>query len=76
MRLSVKQIREQISKVLDRVARGEEAIIVRRGKPVARLVPVEKANKRLPPLDRFRAALHLKGTLSKTVVQERKEARY
>ena len=36
----------QLSKLLARVAAGEEIVIARAGKPVARLVPVEKKRAR------------------------------
>ena len=37
--VSVFDAKNQLSALLDRVARGEEVTITRRGKPVARLVP-------------------------------------
>ncbi len=37
-KINVKEARQQISRLLDEVNAGEEIIIVRRGKPVARLM--------------------------------------
>ena len=37
---------KDLSRLLDRAARGEEVVITRHGKPVARLAPVEQ--RRLP----------------------------
>jgi prevent-host-death family protein len=36
--INVRDMRERISKVLDRVQSGEEVIVMRRGKPAARIV--------------------------------------
>ena len=38
--VNVRVAKAHLSSLLDRVARGEEIIIARAGKPVARLVPV------------------------------------
>jgi prevent-host-death family protein len=40
MAFNVHQAKTHLSKLLDRVMQGEEIIIARAGKPVARLVPV------------------------------------
>lgn len=42
MRISVHQTKTQFSKVLKRVAAGEEVIILHRDRPVARIVPFER----------------------------------
>lgn len=49
--INVHEAKTQFSKLLRRVAAGEEIVIARAGKPVARLVPVEKSSKRLLGLD-------------------------
>lgn len=36
--INVRDMRERISRVLDRVQAGEEVIVLRRGKPAARIV--------------------------------------
>jgi prevent-host-death family protein len=41
--VNVHQAKTHLSKLLDRVALGEEIVIAKAGKPVARLVPVKKA---------------------------------
>lgn len=43
MSVNVHQAKTHLSKLLDRVALGEEIVIAKAGKPVARLVPVKKA---------------------------------
>ena len=39
MRVNVYAAKTQLSRLLDRAARGEEVIITRNGRPVAKLVP-------------------------------------
>jgi prevent-host-death family protein len=41
--VSAREANQHFSKILDAAARGEEVTITRRGKPVARLVPIEVA---------------------------------
>lgn len=41
-KVSVREARERLAHLLDTVASGEEVIIVRRGKPAARLTTVRK----------------------------------
>lgn len=43
---NVDEVKISLSKLLDRVAEGEEVVIVRHGTPVAKLVPVMR-NKRV-----------------------------
>ena len=42
MKVSVYAAKSHLSRLLDRAARGEEVVITRHGKPVARLAPVEQ----------------------------------
>jgi antitoxin (DNA-binding transcriptional repressor) of toxin-antitoxin stability system len=52
-------------------------MIVRRGKKVARLVPVDTSHRCLPDLSKFRRSIAIKGkSLSKTVLEERNQERY
>jgi prevent-host-death family protein len=41
-KVSVREARERLAHLLDSVASGEEVVIVRRGKPAARLTAVRK----------------------------------
>ncbi|HUU40167.1 MAG: type II toxin-antitoxin system prevent-host-death family antitoxin [Methanosarcinaceae archaeon] len=76
MEVNVKEARGNFSSLLDRVERGEEIIIKRRGKKIARLISPEN-NKFLPSLQNFRAAIKLTGDpLSKTVTDLRNEERF
>lgn len=47
---SVAEAKNHLPKLLDRMLEGEEVVITRRGKPIARLVPQDKALQQ-PPVD-------------------------
>ncbi len=78
MKITAKEARERFSELLDRAARGEEVIILRRGKPVVRLAPVRTTKTaRLPDLSEFRASISARGrSLTEHLLEERREARY
>ena len=77
MQIKAKDARNKLSSLLDLVEEGEEIIITRRGKKIARLVPQQVTVKRLPTLADFRSSLHITGEpLSTTVIHRRKEERY
>ena len=44
--VSVRELRERLSEVLDRVRRGHQVVVTRHGTPVARLVPDASAGRR------------------------------
>ena len=46
MQVNVHEAKTQLSRLLARVAQGEEVVIARSGRPIARLVPVEPARQR------------------------------
>ena len=72
----MKEARSRFSDLISQVEKGEEVVITRRGKAVARLVPYAAAERRLPSLKEFRASIRIAGDpLSKTVVQNRNEER-
>ena len=49
IRVNVYEAKTHLSQLLDRVARGEEIVIARAGRPVARLVPVTgRSERRIP----------------------------
>jgi prevent-host-death family protein len=77
MEINVKEARSKFSAILDQVQEGDEVIIRRRGKEIARLVPPKGGGRRLPGLKKFRAAIRVKGeSLSNAVKKGRKEGRY
>lgn len=51
--VNIHEAKTHLSKLLVRVAAGEEIVISKAGKPVARLVPYKRSvKKRIPGLDR------------------------
>jgi prevent-host-death family protein len=75
--ISVKEARSKFKFLFDQVEGGNEVVIRRRGKEVARLVPPKGEGKRLPGLERFRSSIKMKGEpLSEIVKKEREEGRY
>jgi len=51
--VNIHQAKTHLSRLLARVGRGEEIIIAKAGKPVARLVPVrDQPKRRVPGLDK------------------------
>ena len=77
MEVSAKEARVRFSNLLKRAEKGEEILLVRRGKKVARLVSAKKVQKALPSLKEFRASIRIKGRpLSRTVVRGREEERF
>ncbi len=76
MEISVKEARSKLSSLVDTAEQGGEVIISRRGKKVARLVPLSK-KKSLPSLKKFRASIRVTGEpLSETVLRNREDDRY
>ena len=72
----VKEARSKLSHLLDRVEKGEEIAITRRGEKVAIMVS-PGMNRKLPKLTTFRSSLKVRGkTLSQTVLEERLDHRY
>jgi prevent-host-death family protein len=76
LEVNVKEARSKLSILLDKVERGEEIIIKRRGKKVALLISPKRENA-LPSLKKFRASISATGEpLSETVIDLRKKERY
>lgn len=46
MEVNIHEAKTHLSKLLERVAVGEEVIIAKAGKPVAKLVPIESERRR------------------------------
>ena len=75
--VSIKEARENLRSLLDRVAAGEEIVLLRRGKEVARLIPPRNRRRRLPSLQAFRRSVAVEGRpLSDEVARGRREERY
>jgi prevent-host-death family protein len=77
LEISAKEARGKLSSLLKKVEKGDEIVVVRRGKQVARLIPFQRKEKHLPQLREFRASIKIKGKpLSATISHSRGEARY
>ncbi len=75
--VNAKKARGQLSFLLNKVEDGEEVVISRRGRRVARMVSLRESPKRLPSLNDFRAKVKISGKpLSGIVIQSREEERY
>ena len=77
MKLNIRETREQLSRLLDAVAAGEEVIVTRRGRVAARLVRADENGVRFPDRSALRDALPpMQESASETVRALRDEARY
>ena len=75
--ISVEEAKQSLQAILEKVALGEEVMIVHEGKVVARVVPPLTKEQRLVELKRFRDSIQVKGEpLSETVIRLRQEERY
>jgi prevent-host-death family protein len=75
--VTVREARAGLRALLELAQRGEEIVILRRGKEVARLVPPRQKPAAFPDLTEFRASIAVAGEpLSQTVVDQRRDTRY
>jgi prevent-host-death family protein len=72
--VGIKQARQQLPDLIDRVEAGEEIVITRQGKAVAQLVSVPKIPKPLPALAEFRRGLGRLGTSSVELLRDERDA--
>ena len=75
MEINVKEARRKFRELLDRVEQGDEVVVLRHGKAVARIVPLKRTGKRLPDLDDFRRSIGATGTPSVQLLREERDAR-
>jgi prevent-host-death family protein len=75
--VNLKDARKRLSSIVAAVERGESIVITRRGKKVARLVPMrDKPLLGLPDLTEFRASLRIRGrSLTEELLALRREER-
>jgi prevent-host-death family protein len=59
--INVKEARQNLRAVLERVSAGEEVVLLRHGRPVARLVPPEPSAGGLPSMGRLRSSIRITG---------------
>ena len=76
IKTNIREVKAKLSAYLSHVEQGEEVMIVRRGKPVATLKPIEQAAA-LPSMKSFREKISLRGLpASQTIIKMREESRY
>lgn len=76
-KVQVNEVREHLAKYLSDAEKGEEIIITKHNRPVARLVPVKSDTSGFPDLSEHRKKLDVKRKpVSETVIDSRKEERY
>lgn len=73
--VGIKQARESLPELVHRAEAGEEIVITRQGKAVARLVRAPRAPKALPTLQEFRRTLGRDGTPAVQLVRDERNAR-
>jgi prevent-host-death family protein len=73
--VGIKQAREALPELVHRAEAGEEIVITRQGKAVARLVGAPRTPRALPPLRAFRRSLGKDGTPAVKLVREERNAR-
>ncbi len=76
-RASVREVRDNLRAYLDRAEAGEEIVVMRRGREVARIVPPQREPQRFPDLTEFRKSIELRGEgVLETLLRMREETRY
>lgn len=73
--VGLKQAREALPELVQRAEAGEEIVITRQGRPVARLIGAPRKPRSLPSLREFRRSLVATGTPAVTLVREERDAR-
>ena len=74
--VSVKEARANISLLLDRAEHGEEIMVTRHGKEIARIVGAVTHKNDMPRLGAFRKTIKVTGMpLSRSVMMNRREER-
>ena len=72
-KVQVNKIREHLAKYLAEAEQGEEIVITRHSKPVARLLPVDYGKPVFPDLEEFRKKIKVSGKpMSEEIVELRK----
>jgi prevent-host-death family protein len=73
--VGIKQARQELPDLINRAEAGEEIIITRQGKAVARLVAAPRTIKALPSLKDFRRGIGEAGTSAAQLVREERDGR-
>ncbi len=73
--VGIKQARQELPDLIDRAEAGEEVIITRQGKPVAKLIAAPKTLKPLPSLADFRQDVGRTGTPAAKLLRAERDVR-
>jgi len=77
--VSIRVARQKMSTIIDEVSQGASVTITKRGREVARIVPIQtprQGSHKLPDLSTFRKSIKLRGkSLSSEVLALRREER-
>jgi antitoxin (DNA-binding transcriptional repressor) of toxin-antitoxin stability system len=77
LKISVEEAARNLKGLLERVAQGEEVILLEQEKAVARIVPLQQKEQWLASTKEFRDSLQVKGEpLSVTLITQRQQERY
>lgn len=75
-KVQVNEVREHLAKYLSEAEKGEEIIITKHNRPIARLMPVQSGKTGFPDLSKHRKKMNVRGKpVSKEVIDSRKEER-
>jgi prevent-host-death family protein len=72
--VGIRQARQALPDLIDRAEAGEEVIITRQGRPVAKLVAAPKDRKPLPSLSDFRDRIGRPGSPAVLLVRDERDA--
>ncbi|WP_298135447.1 type II toxin-antitoxin system Phd/YefM family antitoxin [Acidiferrobacter sp.] len=73
--VGIKEARQHLPDLIDQVEAGEEILITRQGKAVAKLVSAPTAAKQLPSLEEFRRGIGRFGTPSAQILRGERDTR-
>jgi prevent-host-death family protein len=74
-RVDINQARDALPELVHRAEAGEEIVITRQGRAVARLVAAPSTPQALPPLQEFRRSLGKNGTPAVKLIREERNTR-
>jgi len=72
--VGIRQARQDLPDLIDRAEAGEEVIITRQGRPVAKLVAAPREPMPLPSLVDFRARVARSGTPAVQLIRDERDA--
>ncbi len=73
--IGIKQARQELPDLVNRAEAGEEIVITRQGKPVAKITAIPRSAKALPSLAQFRRALGDNGTSAVELLRSERDGR-